>query len=214
MDKKHFLLCALAFVVTTAHASNPASKEWVLAQIAANQPQLSSNDWNSICTSGSPNSATGCYGNVTSSAFSKVSNHLGDFIRYANINPVNIATSVFVKAFLGGTNTPASGNAISVHVNGFAARCALFTTEGLGIGPGGVTTTTPPNGNSPGAYVEPQTLAVLSINNATTTLEYNDQLDSVTPAGGPVNSNPIYLLCAGYNATDGSTATGLNVTAT
>ena len=34
MDKK-YLLCALAFAMTTAYAANPASKEWVLQQIAA-----------------------------------------------------------------------------------------------------------------------------------------------------------------------------------
>ena len=214
MDKK-YLLCVLAFAMTTAYAANPASKEWVLEQIAANPQQLTSADWNAICASGSVASSTGCYGNVTSAAFQKVSDYVGGFTRYANINPQNIPSSVFVKAFFGGTNIPAQATNLNLTVNGGAARCALFTRNGYGIGPAGVNSSVPTSGSDSGAFVPPMTLTVESINNANNGFAYNGfSPNPSSTVGGPPGQDPIYLLCVGYNATDGSTATSVNVTAT
>src|SRR5579862_8323184 len=74
-------------------ASNPASQEWVLQQIASAlsnvQGTITAQDWASICNKGSPNNASGCYGNVSSSAFTKLSNALGGYTTLANINPSN-----------------------------------------------------------------------------------------------------------------------------
>ncbi len=215
MDKKHFLLCALALTVTTIHASTPASKEWVLQQIATSlQKPLAATDWNAICTSGSPTSSAGCYGNVTSAAFVKVNNQVGGFTRFSNINPVNSPSSVFVKAFLGGTNTPALANNITVTVSSSAARCVLFTQNGFPIGPGGINASSPSNGTETGAFVPPMAVSVSAINNTSLPITYNSAPDAFATVGGSPNSDPIYLLCVGYNASDGTTAAAINVTAT
>lgn len=210
------LICLLsslpAFAMTTTYAANPASKEWVMQQIAANLQPLTSSDWNAICTSGSASSATGCYGNVTSAAFVKINNYVGGFTRYTNINPVNAPSSIFVKAFLGGTNTPTSANNISVNVSSSAARCVLYTQNGFALGPSGVNTSSPGNGSTTGAFVPPMAVLVTAINNTTNDVPYNDA-PSTANVGGSPNQDPIYLICAGYNASDGTTAATVNVTA-
>jgi hypothetical protein len=213
MYKNHFMLFALVFAVTTSYAANPVSKEWVMQQISTNIATLTAADWNAICTSGSPASSTGCYGSVNSAGFLKISNNIGGFIRYANINPVNVPNSVYVKAFLGGTNTPISTSTIAVNVISSAARCVVLTQEGFGIGPGGVNASSPGNGTDTGAFTPPSSLVILTINNENTTLPYNQASFAATNVGGPPSSDPIYLLCAGYNATDGTTATATTVTA-
>src|SRR5580704_14009147 len=101
--------CISIFMLPAAHASKPASKEWVLQQLAANQGVLSAADWNAVCTSGTPSSTSGCYGEVNTPAFTKVSNGLGGFTSFANINPVTAVSSVFIKTFFGGTNIPVNG---------------------------------------------------------------------------------------------------------
>ena len=215
MEKKYLLLCALAFTITTTYAANPATKEWVLQQIAANPPGLTFADWNAVCTAGSVTSSTGCYGNVNSTAFAKINSYVGGFTRYANINPQNLASSVFIKAFFGGANLPAQATNINVAVNASAARCALFTQEGFAIGPAGVNASVPTSGTDSGSFVPPMTHNIWSINNTAVTMAYNDfGPNPALSMGGPPNQDPIYLLCAGFNTTNGSTATQINVTAT
>ena len=206
-------------IVTVTYAANPASKEWVLQQIAANQPLLTAADWSAVCTSGSPSSATGCYGNASSAAFAKVSTRLGGFNRYANINPVNVPSSVFIKAFFAGTNIPTQATNINLTVTG-AARCALFTQVGLGLGLGGISTSNPPSGQATPYYVVLHSVSFLTINNATNNstegLMYNNETVGGTgqPLSPVVVPNPIYLLCAGFDPANGSTASTIGVSAT
>jgi hypothetical protein len=205
------------FIVTTAYAANPASKEWVLQQIAANQTLLTASDWEALCTTGSSMSSTGCYGNASSPAFAKVSNSLGGFTRYANINPVNAPNSIFIKSFFAGTNTPAQPFNLNVTVTG-AARCALFTQVGNGLGLGGVSTSNPPSGQATTYYVVLHAVSFVTINNATNNSQNNGIMynyESVGGTGQPLSPvvipNPIYLLCAGFNPADGSTASTIIV---
>jgi hypothetical protein len=205
---------------TTLYAANPASQEWVLQQIAANQTLLTASDWEAACTSGSPSSSTGCYGNANSAAFTKISNSLGGFTRYANINPVNAPNSIFIKSFFAGTNIPAQPVNLNVTVTG-AARCALFTQVGQGLGLGGVSTSNPPSGQATPYYVILHTVSFFTINNATNNSSTDGVMYNNEDAGGtsqPMSSvvipNPIYFLCAGFNPSDGSTASTIVVYAT
>jgi hypothetical protein len=213
MVKRYLLFCALACAVTTTYAANPASKEYVMQEIANSLQPLATSDWNAICSSGTATSATGCYGNVISAAFVKINNYTGGFTRYTNTNPVNAPSSVFVKSFLGGTNTPASTSTINVAVNGSAARCVLFTQNGLAIGPAGVNASSPGNGTTSGAFVPPIAVIVTAINNTSANLAYNQAPYAFATVGGSPNSDPIYLLCVGYNANDNTTAAAISVTA-
>jgi len=191
--------------------SNPASKEWVTNQInnafQNSQPFLTAAGWNAACSSGTPSSPTGCYGNASSTGFMRLSNSLGGYTSYADINPVNASNSVFIKAFFAGTNTPVDPNHLSVSV-GSHARCALFTQSGTGINPGGVSNFIPSNGSTTGQYVPPQAVDILDFNGSAT-FGYNSN-------GLPFSlSNPLYWVCVGYNGTDGTTAaTIVNATAT
>lgn len=204
--------------VSTTFAANPASKEWVLQQIAANSPLLTAADWSAACTSGSPSSAAGCYGNASSAAFARVSNVIGGFNRIANINPVNAPSSVFIKAFFAGTNTPAQASSLVVNVVNSAARCALFSQVGHGLGLGGISTTNPVSGSTSTAYTILHAVSFVTINNTTSTSDiyYNAENigTGVTPLSNVVIPNPIYLLCVGYNTTDGTTAAPVSITAT
>jgi hypothetical protein len=206
--------CIAAFMLSTAYASRPASKEWVLQQIAANQRILTAADWNAVCTSGSPTSASGCYGNVSSAAFTKVSDRLGGFTTYANINPVNVSSSVFIKTFFGGTNIPANDFTLHVNVSNSAARCGLVTQAGMGLSVSGLATETPSNGNA--TLNDPNSISVVSINNAISTNDvyYNEHNQTTNPVLGSPQSDPLYLICAGYNPNDGSTAAPINISAT
>lgn len=211
--------CFSALMATASFASNPASEEWVLQQIAGNQRQLTAADWSAICTSGIPASSTGCYGNVSSGAFSKVSDRLGGFTSYANINPTNTPSSVFVKSFFGGTNIPASANSnpgfLEVQLINSAGRCGLFTQSGFGLGLPGVSTNIPVSGDTAG--LAPNSASVVSINNAAASIvAFNNQNSTLNESHvtGPQHSNPLYLVCVGYNPGDGSTAAALSVNAT
>ena len=221
MEKISTALVSVSLIATlfayNAYAANPASKEWVLQQIAAHPPVLTAADWKAACTSGSPANSSGCYGNVSSAAFTKVSNYLGGFIRLSNINPMNVPSSVFIKAFFAGTNTPAQSTYLHITLNDSAARCALFTQVGLGVGLGGISTTNPSSGNSSTPYVVLHAISPVTINNTTSNeIYYNAENigTGVTPLSNVVVPNPIYLLCLGYDTTDSTTAAAVNITAT
>jgi hypothetical protein len=206
-----FISCLVASVVHVAYASNPASKEWVMQQIAANQRVLTAADWAAVCTSGSPTSTGGCYGNVSSAAFTKVSGRLGGFTTYANINLANVASSVFIKSFLGGTNIPVNANYFQINISNSAARCGVYTQAGFGLGIPGVATSTPSSGSDAG--LQPNNASVISINNALSNDVFYNNQGSPSTVGGPQQSDPLYLVCAGYNPANGSSAASINVTA-
>ena len=220
LRKLIFISLLSTSIVSASYAANPASKEWVQQQIAANQSLLTAADWSAACSGGSPASSIGCYGNASAAAFAKISNSLGGFTRYANINPVNVPSSVFIKAFFGGTNIPAQPFNINVTVTG-AARCALFTQVGNGLGLGGISTSNPPSGSATPYYVVLHTVSFLTINNFTNNspsngIMYNNEAVGGTgqPLSNVVIPNPIYLLCVGFDPANGSTASTINVSAT
>jgi hypothetical protein len=190
----------------------------VLEQIATNQRILTAADWNAVCSSGSPTSSSGCYGNVSSAAFTKVSDRLGGFTTYANINPGNVPSSVFLKTFFGGTNIPINdfpgSGLLQITLTNSAGRCGLFTQSGFGLGVPGVATNEPGGIAAGGA---PNSASVVSINNTTSSNVYFNHQDvqsgSLSPVAGPPQSSPLYLVCAGYNPNDGSTAAAITVAA-
>jgi hypothetical protein len=206
-----FITCLAASIAPVAYASNPASKEWVLQQIAANQKILTAADWSAVCTTGSPTSTVGCYGNVSSAAFTKVSNRLGGFTTYANINPANVASSVFIKSFFGGTNIPQNATYFQINISNSAARCGVFTQAGFGPGLPGVATSIPGSGSDAG--LQPNNPTVVSINNALSSDVFFNNQSSPSTVGGPQQGDPLYLVCAGYNPANGSSAASINVTA-
>jgi hypothetical protein len=164
--------------------------------VANSQSILTAADWNAVCTTGTPAGANGCFGNASSAAFAKLSTGLGGYTTYANIIPANAANSVFIKAFFAGTNTPASTQYLTVSILGGAARCNLFAQAGMGISPvDGI-------GNQD---IGPEAPAPTSINNFT----YTNFLYNSNPSIPVVTASPLYLLCVGYNTTDGATATTL-----
>lgn len=163
--------------------------------------------WNAACTTGSPSQSSGCFGNVSSTAFDKINTAVGGFTTYANINPVNAPGSVFIKAFLAGTNIPVGTQYLSVTLsNSSAARCALFTQSGLGIGPMGISNMAPSNGSTSGSIPALTAPVVVAINNTSSTNEIGYVSNPASPLLIP---RPIYLLCVGYDTTDGATATTL-----
>lgn len=200
-------LC-MSVIPAITMAANPASQDWVLRQIT-----LNTSDWYAVCQQGSASSPSGCYGNVASPAFIKLSDRLGGYLTYANINPVNAPGSVFIKAFLGGTNTPAALANILVTVTNSAARCALFTTQGGGLGPQGVSNENPTSGNVSNSLPPPHAPVLTSFNNASTNMAYANSF--FIPAAPVVLPAPIYLLCVGYDPANGYTAASIanNVTA-
>lgn len=206
------LLAAMPFA--SVAAPNPVTWDKMVAYVNG-ATVLTAADWAAACTSGSPTSATGCYGTSNSTAFTKINNRTGGFTSYANINPTNApANSVFIKAFLAGTNTPVGSTALDVSVINSAARCVLFYQQGLGVGTGGIATYNPAPGNTPSEFqIGPQVATVVTFNSASSAsaLVYNAPFDS--PASPAVIPNPLYLVCAGYSPADGSTAAALTVTA-
>lgn len=207
-----------AFAASAVYAANPASKEWVLQQLAANGPVLTTSDWNAVCSTGSPSSQAGCYGNASSAAFAKLSKYTGGFLRYANIKPANVSSSIFVKAFFAGTNTPAQLHNLVVTATNNAARCALFTQAGQGLGLGGISTTNPTSGNTSSEFVVLHAVSFVTLNNISTSVIYYNNESIGGGSSAPLSAvnipKPIYLLCAGFSTTDGSTAAPLNISAT
>jgi hypothetical protein len=131
---------------------------------------------------------------------------------------VNMPSSIFVKAFFAGTNTPAQARYLSVNVSNSAARCTLFTEVGHGLGITGVSTTNPANGQTSSPYVTLHGVSFVTINNTISNNGIYYNAEDIGGTGQPLSNvivpNPIYLLCAGYNTTDGSTAASVNIIAT
>ena len=157
-------------------------------------------DWTAVCTSGSPATDTGCLGNTSSPAFHVISNGTGGFTSWANIQPQNAPESIFIKAFLAGTNTPIAPPNISINVPQGAARCALFTTQGEAIGDNGISNLNP----TPGSVLEqPAPVGlIIALNMSTGGFSYEQP-----PAPFEADpEDPIYVMCVAYDPTDGSSA--------
>lgn len=182
---------------------------YALATAQKTSHVLSENDWNAICSSGSPTAPTGCLGNVSSQAFQTVSNATGGFTTWANIEPRNAPDSVFLKAFLDGTNTPDAPPNIRVNVVEGAARCGLFTKQGASIGNNGINNLNPSPGTS---QMQSAPLGlILALNISAGSFTYEQQ---TTPAEA-APPDPIYVMCVAYDPTDGASAvsTASNITA-
>lgn len=212
-------ICLALFAVSTlsSAAPNPASQDWVRKEIATAiqkiQPSagtLTAADWSAVCVTGSVSSAGGCFGNASSAAFARLNNGLGGFTSYAGINTAGepVPNSVFIKAFLAGTNTPLDLQTLNVDlpVSGGMVRCDLFTQAGNGIsGPEGISSEIPGDGN--GNFTGPQAPHVITINATTIAVTaygvtYNNNNNNPNPANP---SAPLYFMCVGVSSTSGST---------
>ena len=203
--KRLSLLVLMSIPISVLAAAVPATQDWVLAQLQTLQSKITSTDWDALCSSGSPEDATGCWGNVSSTAFQKISAGTGGFTSYANIQPKNIVGSVFIKAFLGGTNTPVAPINLIVVAPDIAARCALFTSNGAGLGAGGVINSTI-HRESPMARVATTTLVTAFNRTPFPGLLIRYEAEAL-PIAKP--EDPIYLMCVGYDPEDGSTAVSI-----
>lgn len=188
----------------TTGPTHPASQEWVLQQIAALNTQLTAADWNAVCSSGSPANSSGCFGNISSSAFAKVNTGIGGFITVANIDTTNApAGSVFIKSFFGGTNTPASSTYIAVTLSsGNIARCGVYMQQGTGLDVlfGGSINTSITNGDTAGPVA------------AHPVVIHSGTVDIGLFSGGNTRAlpqQPLYLVCAGVTS-NGATAASLS----
>jgi hypothetical protein len=199
------VLFTIPSCVFAATPATPASQAWVLDQInkastyleqlIGASGSLTPQNWNAICTSGSPTSASGCFGNLSSAGFSRVNSAIGTYTTLGNVPVANVSNSVFVKQFFAGTNMPVSGNEISVTTGSSDAVCGLFTVTGTSLGDGGVINSTPSNDY----YPYGQFFINIGSGGSTSTIQY-----FAGTAGGMVTTAPIYVLCLGYNYTSGT----------
>lgn len=197
---------ALACIVSccVVAAPTPASQDWVLAQLAKINTTLTAADWAAVCNEGSsPDTPTGCYGSVNTSAFTKLDNGLRGFSSLANIN-INLASStsdIYIKAFLANTNLPVAPNAIAVSVTNAMVRCTLYVQKGMGINSdNGLNTEILSPGNSNRTAAQAPYIATIN-SQANVLFYYNNNPNSGT-ANPP---DPIYLICVGVDASDGYT---------
>lgn len=199
-------LASIASYAAPVASSVPASKEWVLQQIAAANTQLTQADWSAVCTNGSPANVGGCFGSASSGAFAKISRGLGGFATLANIDTANSpAGSVFVKAFFADTNTPVSTASIAVTLSsGNIARCGIFLQQGTGLDTVGASIDTSVVNSSTGG---PSIVAhPITINAATVAVPMFTGAGTVAEP-----KQPLYLVCMGV-ASNGATAASLSAT--
>ena len=201
-------IAAMAFSTAMFAAANPVSYDKMVQYVNSHTSTLTAADWSAVCSSGSPTSAQGCFGEVSSSAFHRLDVGLGGFSTITGINTTESTApnSVFIKAFLASTNTPVSNEYITVTVPSFGGmvRCANFAQAGIGISAAeGINTSIPSDGTS--SFSGPEAPHVLAMNatstQATTNYNYNQNSGNSSPAN---ISSPIYFICVGVNSTNGS----------
>lgn len=197
--KKIFLFVALlslpSFAVIAAPKATPST-----SLSASTKSHLVAADWSAVCSTGSPTASAGCLGNTISSAFHAISNGTGGFTSWANIQPKNVPESVFIKAFLAGTNLPLNPPEIMINVPQGAARCALFTMQGESIGNNGISNLNP----SPGSVLaQPAPIGeVIALNRSSGVLIY----EHIPTQFEATPEDPIYLMCVAYDPIDGASA--------
>ena len=181
-------------------APNPVSYDKMVEYVAAHSGILTAANWAAACTTGSPLSANGCYGDAASTGFARINRGLGGYSSYSGINiSGSVAGSIFIKAFLANANTPIDPENISVTLaSGYGARCSLFTQEGAGInGVEGMG-----NSGSNGTLSGPQAAQITTVSSA-------QQDIKITNAAPAVINAPLYILCVGFNTTDNSTISSI-----
>ena len=200
---KWFNVSCFAFLTLPAlvfAAASSTNTKLLLPQTKKAQSQLSATDWGAVCTIGSPANPSGCLGNASSEPFQNVSNGTGGFTSWANIKPVNAPDSVYIKAFLAGTNSPESPPNISVNVLEGAARCGLFTTQGESIGVNGINNLNPTPGTS--LMQSAPFGLIIALNSSAGGFSY-EHAPAPFEADPP---DPIYLMCVAYDPADGASA--------
>ena len=198
-------IATLALSTAIFAAPNPVSYDQMVKYVNAHTSTLTAADWTALCASGSPADSTGCYGNVNSTAFTKVNQGTGGFLTYANINPANApAGSLFVKAFYAGTNLPTAGNAIALSILATnVARCGLYIQQGTGVDSGGPSMNNSTVGEGlvftgPVVVGHPVTVTYAS------PFSYPVYPSEATGTFAP--PQPLYMVCAGVNVSDGLTS--------
>lgn len=208
MKRISLLLTSVALVCSTAFAgqktipgsTHPASQEWVLQQLANYSPSsLTAQDWAAACDSGSPTSATGCYGNIASSAFAKINKIIGGggFTDQINLPATSTPNSIFIQQFNGNSALPSvTGQSpqIKIPASSAPAMCAFFATNGANLSYEGMVL-----GDTceVGGGIKDVT------NSNTFTTVYNTASDCVINAPVVVT---YYVVCVGYHTTNSTTA--------
>lgn len=152
MKKTFFVLTVASLVGITSQVyadkvqsislgeSQSASKEWVLQQLA-NLPSstLTSADWANACTSGTPEGDHGCFGNISSSTFARINKIVGGFTDKVNIPITNVANSIFIQQYNGGSGHVSGFDTPTIHnLSKSGASCSYFTTQGTNLSYTGV----------------------------------------------------------------------------
>jgi hypothetical protein len=121
-------------------ATQSASQEWVLQQLA-NLPSstITAADWAAICTTGNPEGAHGCFGNISSPAFARINKIIGGFADQVNIPATNVPNSIFIQKYYGGSSHVSGFNTPTIHNSSpSGASCSYFTTQGANLSYTGV----------------------------------------------------------------------------
>jgi len=123
LELSHVACAALLYPAITMAASNPASQDWVKAQIAATVAQLqnetatastlSAADWAAVCQSGNINSSNGCYGDAGSQAFAKINLLGGNPLGYAGVTG-SAVNSVWIRQVGAGTSCTTTNAQLSI----------------------------------------------------------------------------------------------------
>ncbi len=123
LELPHVACAALLYPAITMATPNPASQDWVNAQIAATVAQLqneittastlSAADWAAVCQSGNINSTNGCYGDAGSQAFAKINRLGGNPLGYAGVTG-SAVNSVWVRQVGVGTSCTTTDAPLSI----------------------------------------------------------------------------------------------------
>lgn len=190
-------------LITQALASQNNLIASLQAQIDNNLPYLTSTDWSNLCTAGTP--AQGCFGNVGSTAFQRFDQVAGGWLTLVGINSVNIANSVFIKEFFGGSGNTPTSYYFQISTPGALndVKCQLFTQAGAYISNyEGLYTNVGQNYESESYYG-----GIVTVVPNTTSYE-----DLYYSNGSPgqynayATTNPVYVVCAGINSTNANAA--------
>lgn len=207
MKRISLLLTSMALVCSTVFAgqntvtgpTHPASKEWVLEQLANFAPtSLTAQDWAAACDSGSPTSATGCYGNIASSGFAKLNKIIGGggFTDQIDIPVASVPNSFFIQQFNGNSaipSTTATSPEVKIPASSAPAMCAYFATNGANLSYEGLVLN---DDCEAGGGIQD-----ISNNNTFQTVY---RVASACVVDAPVVTT-YYVLCVGYHVTNTST---------
>ena len=181
---------------SNAAAPNPASQKWVERYAV---PQLEAADWAAVCSSGTPTSQSGCFGNIFSAHFAKLNAGLQGVASYFNIPLSNVENSVFIQQYFGDSSIPTAltgSNALITNNSPNHAKCTMYTAQGIPLGGTGVNNCNKTPGNSSQNYY------IYYAFIPSTAIDANliyQECNSSNPSGDGYTPviNPVYMICFG-----------------